>query len=97
MYNTGHLINRVMRHQYLPLLVGANSDKGVLSFSCSSSMHSQSSNSGVVDVVDVAESLGPTLSVNHVMTMDRLDIIWYTTLLNEMMRHQYLPLLVTTD
>jgi hypothetical protein len=68
-------INMVRRHQYLPLLVTTDSGKGVLSFRCSSSMHSQSSNSGVVDVVDVAGRLGPALSVNHIMTMDRLDLV----------------------
>jgi hypothetical protein len=69
----------------------------VLSFRCSSSMHSQSSNSSVVDVVDVAGRLGPALSINHGMTMDQLDIIWCIAHLNGIMRHQYLPLLVMTD
>jgi hypothetical protein len=64
-----------MRYQYLPLLVTTDSGKGVLSFRCSSSMHSQSSNSGAIDMVDVAGRLGPALFVNHVMTMDRLDLI----------------------
>jgi hypothetical protein len=69
-YNKGHLINKVKNHMYLPLLVKTDSGKGVLSFRCSSSMHSQSSDNGVVDVIDVAGRLGPALSVNHVMTTD---------------------------
>jgi hypothetical protein len=64
-----------MRHQYLALLVTTDSEKGMLSFRCSSSMNSQSSNSGAVDVVDVARRLGPALSVNHIITMDQLDLI----------------------
>jgi len=86
-----------MRHQYLPLLVTADWGKGVLKSTRSSAMHSQSSNNGVVSVADVAWMLGPIFSVNHGMTKDRLGIIWYIGYLNGIMRHQYLPLLVTAD
>ena len=69
----------------------------MLSFGYSSAMHSQSSNSGAVGVDDVAQMLGTALSVNHRITMDRLGIIWYIGPLNGIMRHQYIPLLVTTN
>jgi len=42
-----------MRYQYLPLLVRTDCGKGVLSFRHSFDMHSQSLNSGAVDVTDV--------------------------------------------
>jgi hypothetical protein len=71
--------------------------KGVLSFKCFSAMHSQSSNSGAVGVADVAWMLDPALSVNHRMNMDQLSIIWYIGPLKRIMRHQYIPLLVTAD
>ena len=60
-------------------------------------MHSQSSNNGVVSVADVDGMLGFAFSANHGMTKDRLGIIWYIGYLNGIMRHQYLPLLVTAD
>jgi hypothetical protein len=69
----------------------------VLSFGYSSAMHSQSSNNGAVGVDDVARMLVPALSVNHGITMDRLGIIWYIGPLNRIMRHKYIPLLVTAD
>ena len=86
-----------MRHQYLPLLVTADWGKGVLKSTRSSAMHSQSSNNGVVSVADVTWMLGPAFSVNHGMTKDWLGIIWYIGYLNGIMRHPYLPLLVTAD
>ena len=33
--------------------------------------------------------LGPVVSVNHIMTMDRLGIIWFIDQLNRIMRHQH--------
>jgi len=78
-----------MRYQYLPLLVRTDCGKVVLSFRRSSDMHSQSLNGGVIGVTEVTCMLGPVVSVNHIMTMDRLGIIWFIDQLNRIMRHQH--------
>jgi hypothetical protein len=58
-------------------------------------MHSQPSNSGVVDVVDVARRLGPAPSIDHKMIMAQLDMM--IAHVNGIIMHQHLQLLVMAD